>query len=157
MDRSEFVVILSRLRNLHPNWFDLPADRRVDDDQIESLEVDLGARLPDDYWWFLREFGGGDFVFISVYSADPDSDLLVTRNQAGSTAPFLAVLDDGTGDFLGFSVLDGVCEDRMMVLDHETGDISPLGCGGFLDFVYHVGLGQAAEPNGELPGGLATG
>lgn len=34
MDRSEFVVILSRLRNLHPNWFDLPADRRVDDDWI---------------------------------------------------------------------------------------------------------------------------
>lgn len=143
MTIDEFNALVAEARAAHPTWFDLPSDEPPDESTLSQLEDELGVSLPSDYRWFLQQYGGGDFAFASIYSGDNGSDLLITRNQPTADRQFVAVSDDGTGNFFGFPVVDGTCEDQMMVLDHESGELRETGYGPFLEFVARVGL-QAA-------------
>lgn len=140
MNTDDFSDLLVERQAKHPIWFELPGDEPADDLSLNRLEDELGARFPLDYRWFLKALGGGDFAFVAIYSADQASDLLITRNQPDVPVPFVAVTDDGTGNLIGFPVVEGVCADRIMEFDHESGEIRPTGHGGFLDFVAEVGL-----------------
>ena len=62
VNRVDFLTHVNQARRDHPIWFDLPADEPPDDELLADAETELGARLPDDYRWFLQEFGGGDFA-----------------------------------------------------------------------------------------------
>ena len=145
MNTSEFATLVTAVRSAHPTWFDLPSDQPVDGASLDRLEAELGVTLPSDYRWFLETYGGGDFAFVAIYSADDSSDLLVTRNQPDAQVPFVAVSDDGTGNLIGFPITDGHCEDRILVFDHEDGELRGSPYGGFLEFVATVGLRQASQ------------
>lgn len=92
MTRDEFRTRVERARQEHPRWFDFTADQPLAAGDRQDLEKAVGAKLPDDYIWFLSEFGGGDFVFTVVYSADPSSSFHLPRKheavQIGGHIPF---------------------------------------------------------------------
>lgn len=143
MDRGTFETEVSRARKAHPTWFDLPPDACPDDAQVEQCQLALGAVLPEAYVGFLREYGGGDFAFLTLYSMDPDSEVnLVAQNNRPWLArtDFVAVSDNGAGDYYGFRVRDGRCAEPVVLLDHETGEVRDTGYADILTFVLGVGL-----------------
>jgi hypothetical protein len=142
---EEFGRLVDEARVAHPQWFALPADAAPSEDEIMAHFTELGARLPAEYLDFLREFGGGDFAFLAIYSMDRTSDLnIVAKNAAPwlNRADFVAVSDNGAGDYYGFEVRDGRGGSEVLLLDHETGEIRPTGHADFLDFVAALGLQQ---------------
>ena len=140
MDRDDFLAVVEETRHSHPNWFDLRPDEAADSARIAEIESRLGAHLPEHFRWFLQEFGGGDFAFAAIYSADPSSDLYLLANQPSQTNEMVAFSDDGTGNLFVFPVKDGACQDRVLLLDHESGGVRPTAYGDFLRFIVSVGL-----------------
>jgi hypothetical protein len=140
MDRKTFADLVEAARNAHPVWFDLPSDALASDVDLERVGRQVGVELPDNYAWFLREYGGGDFGFATVYSADEHSDFYVVNRQPGAPDHTLAVSDNGAGDLYVFPVEDGVAADEILWLDHETGELTHGEGGGFLSFVAWTGL-----------------
>jgi SUKH superfamily protein len=141
MQRSEFEQLVERARRLHPRWFELNPDTPVDAMRLAAIENTLGARLPEDYAWFLRTYGGGDFVFAGIYSGDDESSFFILDNQDENQPPeTVAFSDNGCGDLFVFPVVDGVAEDTVLFLDHETGELSSTEYDGFLDFAEREGL-----------------
>jgi hypothetical protein len=144
--REEFEQRLRQARTANPRWFDLESDGRPSNDQLDYLERELGAELPEDYRWFLTTYGGGDFALAAIYSGDEASDLYSLRNQADPPrSDFVAVSDDGTGDLYGFPVLEGRAVDKIVVLDHETGELLDSPMGGFLDFVTWIAFESGGQ------------
>ncbi len=141
MDQRRFAETVARVEDRHPTWFDLQRDEPLDPNQRVELEDTLGLRLPDDYVWFLCEYGGGEFAFAMIFSADSASDLFILQNQEPSLAGrAVAFSEDGTGNQFVFPVVNGIAEDRVLIFDHEIGDLRQSEGGGFLDFVHRVGL-----------------
>lgn len=126
MTRAELIQLVERARVEHPTWFDLEPDQPPDAAQLHAVEEALGARLPADYLWFLTEYGGGDFAFAQVLSADPRSNLFITENQ-GSWLPdgVIAFAENGAGDAYVFPVEGDQAHDRVLLWDHETGEVRP--------------------------------
>lgn len=146
MTRREFADLVERTRAERPRWFDPERpDALADAAAVEAVERALGVRLPPDYVWFLSEYGGGDFVFASIYSADAGSDLYLPRNQGPPPLPpgHVAFSDDGCGDLCLFPVRDGAAEDRVLWFDHETDELTADEADGFLGFVARDALRPA--------------
>lgn len=139
---SEFRALVEGVRRAHPTWFDLPTDQRPSDAQIADHQERLGVTLPEAYVDFVKEFGGGDFAFLRVYSMDVTSDLnIVVKNDVDwlRRSDFIAVSDNGCGDYYGFPAVNGKCSDTVVLLDHESGEVSATDFG-FLTFVARVGM-----------------
>jgi hypothetical protein len=142
LTRDEFDRLVDEARTERPLLFDLEPDAPPDDEAIRDVGRQLGSTLPDDFVWFLRKYGGGNFGFASVYSADDSSDLYLPDNQSGDTSGFVAVSDDGTGNLFGFRVADGTAEDGVIIWEHETGSAEPTGTP-FLDWLAKTALHPA--------------
>jgi hypothetical protein len=140
MTHEEFAALVERLRAAHPVWFDLDSDAPASEEQLAAIEAELGARLPADFRWFLATYGGGDFAFGELYSADPSSHVRLPEMQAGLPARFVAFTDNGAGDRYGFPVRDGEARDEVLVHDHETGELEATSDPGFLEFVRRTAL-----------------
>ena len=114
----------------------LPRDR-------EALERELGATLPGDFVWFLSEYGGGEFAFAEVFSADEGSDLYILHHQIDEIAgTAVAFSEDGTGNLFCFPVDGGRGEDRVVIWDHESDEIQEFGDAGVLDFIRRLALNE---------------
>jgi hypothetical protein len=98
MDRASFAELVEATKSAHPLWFDLPSDAKADAEALRQVQRRLGIQLPDDYAWFLSEYGGGRFTFAEIYSADDRSDLhLVDVQPVDGGADILAFSDNGCG------------------------------------------------------------
>jgi len=115
MNRHDFLAQVDDARQRHPVWFELPSDQAPDDEVLAETERRLGSRLPDDFRWFLPKYGGGDFAFATLYSADSESGLDLVGNQSEGTPGVVGFGDDGTGNVFVFPVDDGACRDRVLV------------------------------------------
>jgi hypothetical protein len=135
MTREDFSDLVRKLRQTRPVWFDLPSDAPPPEQEIAEIERGLGAKLPADFVWFLKEYGGGDFGLATIYSADRESEFhLLERQEEGLPDNLVVFSDNGAGDLYGFPIDDGVARDEVLLLDHETGTTSAR-ADGFLDFV----------------------
>jgi hypothetical protein len=126
MDLVEFRYRVEQVRQEFPAWFALEPDQFPGSEALDQAQVDLGASLPADYRSFITEFGGGDFGLSVVYSVEPDSDLnIVVKNRPDwlDSSTFIAISDNGVGDYYGYRVSGGACEPGIVVLDHETRSI----------------------------------
>jgi hypothetical protein len=142
MTPDEFDQHVEQARSKHPQRFEVAPDAPPDETEIEAHQAELGVRFPADYLDFLRRYGGGTFVFLSTYSMDRTSKLnVVTKNAASwlDRKDFVAVADDGSGDYYGFTVDDaGRCLPEVVLLDHETHELSPDAPGWFESLVDHA-------------------
>jgi len=126
MDSVAFRQILERTRNDHPKWFDLAQAPPAEESDINSAEDTLRVTFPREYKEFLREYGGGDVVFVEIYAAGEGDRSVVemNRNRDPRRAGFVAISDDGTGNEYGFRVApDGAANSRIAYLDFEAGEI----------------------------------
>jgi hypothetical protein len=145
MDRASFAELVAATRAAHPIWFDLPSDAKADAEALRQAQRRLGIQLPDDYAWFLSEYGGGDFAFAAIYSADESSRVyLVDVQPLDGGADTLAFSDNGCGDLYVFPVENGVAADIVWIHDHETGERARDDSDGFLDWVARHALRPGA-------------
>jgi len=142
---SEMRRAIVEAQEEHPNWFRLPSDEAATPEDIAAAADALGCELPESYRVFVSEFGGGDFAFVEIYSATPDSEVsIVVMNQRPwlDTSSFIAFADTGTGDYYGWKVVDGSAVDDPVILDHTTGELRDCDLVDFVDFVLREGLRQ---------------
>jgi hypothetical protein len=113
---------------------------RATEADLTRVERWLGVRLPGQYRRFLLRYGAGRFLFVELLPADEGRrwvETLLGANEAGSG--FVAVAPVGTGDYWGFVVHDGVCEDAVSFRYQEDGAVEPA-ARDFLEFAALEGL-----------------
>lgn len=113
---------------------------RATEADLARVERRLGVRLPEQYRQFLLRYGAGRFLFVELLPADEGRrwvETLLAANEPGSG--FVAVAPVGTGDYWGFAVRDGVCEDAVSFRYQEDGAFEPAAAD-FLEFAATEGL-----------------
>ena len=128
--------------------FEEQRDAPLSLERIRDFELQHGVELPDAYRQFLMRYGAGDFAFTAIYSPDPSSDWSLWRQLEqflGARRDFVPFAENGCGDYYGFPVASGSCEDRVVWADHEQAySISETPYGGFIDFLVTEGLRTGA-------------
>lgn len=146
MEITEFRDRVEQVRGEFPAWFVLDPDEFPGQDALDRAESELGATLPADYRSFIAEFGGGDFALSVVYSVDPESDMnIVARNEVEWLDPstFIAISDNGVGDYYGYRVSGTSCIPGIVLLDHETGTLHETSHADILELLVETALRPA--------------
>ncbi|GAA1500271.1 hypothetical protein GCM10009827_005570 [Dactylosporangium maewongense] len=117
---------------------------RATEADLVRVQRRLGVRLPEQYRGFLLRYGAGRFLFVELLPADEGRrwvETLVGANEPVDEhgSGFVAVAPVGTGDYWGFVVRDGICEDAVSFRYHEDGAVEPA-ADDFLEFVAAEGL-----------------
>ncbi|MFF9865077.1 SMI1/KNR4 family protein [Streptomyces sp. NPDC013953] len=148
MEFEEFEAHLAAARAKRaglsgPEGFEVFECRTASEGELLRAEVALRAQLPAEYKEFMQRHGGGMFLFLDllpvVGSSDQEDDLVKVNLREFDAASFVAVAPVGTGDWWGFSVIDGRCDDQVNFWDHEDGRVQ-FEAASFLDFLAHEGL-----------------
>jgi hypothetical protein len=148
MEFEEFETGLAEYRRgqrleFLPEEFDPFESLAATDADLAVAEAELGVHLPEKYKEFMKRHGGGVFGFVEllpVKSPDQGKEDLLEVN-ASNLVPeeFIAIAPVGTGDWWGFSVVEGRCQDEVGFLDHEDGHVEPAAAD-TLEFLTRVGL-----------------
>lgn len=122
MNKREFEELVKNVKNKNPKIFGLESDRKPTIQDIETIENYYNMVLPASYKEFLLQYGGGYFAFIVVYSFDNQSPFYIKYNVAAefvNNYKLFPVIDFETGDLAGFKVYNGMCEDSIVLYNHE--------------------------------------
>lgn len=121
MNHQDFEKAVEETKQEQPYLFDENREPPATDDHIRTIETELGVKLPEEYVWFLKRYGGGLFGYQDIYSALPTSYSFILNSQPFPlpSEKFVAISDNGCGDFYGFRVIDGICGAAVMFCDHE--------------------------------------
>ncbi|MFI6662809.1 SMI1/KNR4 family protein [Streptomyces sp. NPDC050523] len=148
MEFEEFEASLTAVRaaresrNL-PEGFQLFDLRVASEADLQHVERELHVSLPGKYREFMLRHGGGQFLFLDLLPASSgdsyEEDLIRVNGGGLDSSRFIAVSPVGTGDWWGFSVVDGNCLDQVDFMDHEDGSIS-FAYPDFLEFLSRKGL-----------------
>lgn len=116
----EFENLLAAAKRKNPIWFTLDSDPPASDSEIVNAEALLQTRFSPQYRDFLKEYGGGLFAFVNIFSVRPNSEWnVVYRNKQIGRNDFIAISDNGVGDQFGFRTVHGICQPEIFFLDHE--------------------------------------
>lgn len=124
MEFEAFKELVDKTKNDHPVWFGIESDENPNADAVADAEGKIGAKLPNEYKDFIFEYGGGYFAFSNVYSLEAGSNWnLVDINFKYDDIRngYVLISENGSGDFYGLKVVDGVCESKIYFYDHEIG------------------------------------
>lgn len=122
MDRISFQNKVKEMTEKKPRLFALESDAKVDIGEIEAVEKYYEIILPDSYKDFVRQYGGGYFGFIVVYSCDCNGMFYIKDHVLKERViekSFLPVVDLETGDFMGFKIDAGICKSKVNLYSHE--------------------------------------
>lgn len=147
MDFDEFDAILNSVRASEivarfPPEFQPFGFRRASDDEIAGAESALRVSLPSAYRQFMTRYGGGQFLFLDllpVAATEPRIENLVGVNQAEAIPGFIAAAPVGTGDWWGFEVREGSCDERVSFWYHDDKVVESK-YPDFFEFLVDVGL-----------------
>lgn len=123
MNFEAFKELVEKTRSEHPVWFGIESDECPDETAVIEAERKLGSKLPADYKKFIFEYGGGYFALSNVYSLEKKSDWnMVDMNYKYNAIRkgHVLISENGSGDFYGFKVVDGICEPKICFYDHEV-------------------------------------
>lgn len=139
MTVEELRRLDARYRQEKPKLFQLSTpDQPASERLLAEVERAICVRLPPTYRAFLREFGGGSFGLVTIFSADPDSEwyLPVKQREASRYLPegLLAFSDDFAGGNYVFKVLNGQAQEAVFYWNQDGG-VSPTEFKDVLEFV----------------------
>lgn len=126
MGLDEFRAADRAARVATPKLFILaPPDRPATERELEQAEQAISAELPDSYRAFLREFGGGSYGLITVFSADPTSEWFLGARvmQARAYLPthLLPFSDDFAGGLYVFEIAEGQASEAVWYWNGDGG------------------------------------
>lgn len=129
MDRSLFESKVNDMFIKKPKLFCFGFDERASNKMIEEVEKYYNVRMCKEYKEFLELYGGGYFGFVVIFSCDHNSKFYIKSNVLKdwvSEKLFLPVVDLETGDFFGFEIMDGKCQNTISLYSHEEDMIYEL-------------------------------
>ena len=132
MREDEFVATVENIQKKRPIWFGLESDAVGSADDVTTAQTRLMLTFPPEYTAFVKRYGGGYFAFTIVYSVDRCSKwYVVQRNNEIRLIGrgFLAVSENGCGDYYGFRVKNGTARRSctFSTTKHLNPDYSPGG------------------------------
>ena len=122
MNFNDFLALVEHTKEIHPVWFGLEPDEVPNQEDIAVAEQNLGIKFPQDYKDFLREYGGGYFGLGKVFSLQQGSDwnvIDINLNLDYLSEGYLAISDDGAGDYFAYKIIENVCQPNIYFFDHE--------------------------------------
>lgn len=122
MDRINLKKLVKEIAVSRPKLFALNSDNVANKEMIDNVEDYYNIQLPHDYKEFVKEYGGGYFGFVVVYSCDENGMFYIKNNvskQLIKERDFFPVIDLETGDFIGFKIKDGICQDAVNLYSYE--------------------------------------
>ena len=142
MNRCSFERILSKKKIDNPIWFAMDSLEVASREEIEAIEIFFKVKLPIEYTAFLLSYGGGYFAFTKVYSANANSELSIVdhNTKAKFGVSFIAISDNGAGDYYGFEVSDAKCESEVSVYDQDKNMIVRDKYQDFYEYLCNIGL-----------------
>ena len=144
MNIEQFILYVDEVKKEKPIWFGLESDPVCSWVDIERLESRLLIQLPSDYKDFLLRFGGGYFALTNIYSGTNGSEWnLFDRNgEIGllENNGFLAISENGMGDYYGFKIENKICGSEIFFFDHEDGTVKSTLYRNLFDYLVIVGL-----------------
>lgn len=129
MDKCYFQNKVNEIAEKESKLFALESDSKVTDKIIESIEDYYEVKLPKAYKNFIKQYGGGYFGFVIVYSCDINGMFYIKDNVVKEWVlekEFLPVVDFETGDFIGFQVKEGVCQSTATMYLHEENELHEM-------------------------------
>jgi len=84
--------------------------RTVSAQELLDAEQLLGVKLPSRYKTFMMRYGGGQFGSVDLLPVTPipgGEDVVSVSQREDRAGSFVVVAPVGTGDYLGFPVIDG--------------------------------------------------
>ncbi|WP_226535910.1 SMI1/KNR4 family protein [Fictibacillus halophilus] len=143
MDFNEFSIIVEQTKARNPIWFGLESDPVGTDSDFTRIQRQLSVKLPDEYKLFIKMFGGGFFAFTNIFSVkDSEWNIVQKNNEIDlmKSHAFLAISDNEVGDFYGFEIINGVCNSKIKIFNHETGDIEETPYENIYYYLKEIGL-----------------
>lgn len=126
MTFDEFKVFDFAHREANPVPFSLAtSDAKASVEQIKVVEAAVQVQLPAMYRSFLSQFGGGDFGYVNIFSADPNGKwylpdkLRVARRYI--PADLLAFSDDFAGGYYVLTIKDGAAAEQVCYWNRDGG------------------------------------
>ena len=130
MDKISFDNKFKEIVAEKPKLFALESDNKANDEKINVIENHYKIKLPENYKEFVKQYGGGYFGFIVVFSCD-ESGMFFIKDYVSKewiqNKSFLPVVDFETGDFIGFEVKEGICQNTVSLYSHEENKLVKLG------------------------------
>jgi len=144
MQFEDFNQIIERIKKEKPIWFGLESDSCINDSDIRRIEEYFNIQLPMEYKQFLKNYGGGYFAFLLIFSGDEKSDWNVIKQNKElnllNKYNFLAVSDNESGDFYGFRVNNNICETKLSIFLHDELKVEETQYENFYQYVLKLGL-----------------
>lgn len=85
-------------------------------------------------------FGGGYFGFSNIYSLDSESDFYILNNQRDVPENYIAIADNGCGDYYVIRTENGYCQKKIFFYEHEAQQIEDTEFMDIFEFLVAVGL-----------------
>lgn len=146
MTFNEFMLMIEVVKEKNPHLFDLERDAVVDDSVVSVVEQKYGIIFPECYKNFVRNFGGGCFGYIIVYSLDSFGLYNILEHVSKDMIckmEMLPVIDLETGDYIGFDIIGGKCLDRLVYWEHDSEEKKIINAG-FYEILINMGLYNAS-------------
>ena len=141
MNFKELCRVIEEKMQANPIWFEFDSDCIASNEDLCKAEEELGIKLNLDYCSFLKNYGGGMFAFMNVFSLDNTSRWnLVAQNRQIHSSGFLAISDDQTGGYFGYKVNSGICSAAIYYYDCDTSEIMETKYQSLNDYIAVAGL-----------------
>jgi len=143
MTFDQFKLLIQRTEAQDPTLLSSPfAEPPATEVKISEIQTLLGAQLPASFVHFLKIYGGGMFGYADILSLiTSEVDYIITSQPTDAkTLQFVAFSPNGSGDYYGFPIVGGSCEDRILFWDHEQNELDPTRYVDFFDFMAKVAL-----------------
>lgn len=144
MDFIRFQEVVNTYKKQKPILFQLEHDRILSEDELRRFEQEHHIKLPENYVRFLLEYGGGYFGYAAIFSPDKTSQFYILHNQPPSEQ-YLAVADNGCGDYYVVSMDNGACFEPILWYDHETKGVIKTDFSDVLVYLVKIGLKAGLE------------
>lgn len=128
MNIDEFRQLDLVCRLNKPSLFAMSAsDNVATDAQIGKVEKILNLSLPISYKEFLKNYGGGNYCLLTIYSADPQSNWYLPLQYAKAShylpKDILPISDDFCGGHYVYTIANGIASDRLYYWNTDGGTI----------------------------------
>jgi SMI1-KNR4 cell-wall len=120
------------------------SDPPATDKAISELEKIIGFALSSTYRAFLREFGGGEYGLVTIFSANLGSEFYlgakIVETNGYLPANLMPFSDDFAGGLYVLKVTNGQAHEPVMYWN-EDGGLLPTEFGDVLEFIARYAFG----------------
>jgi len=139
----EFINIVDKKNKENPFLFE-GRDIVATEEDIQETEVKLGIILPQAYRDFVKKYGGGDFGYIDIFSANKKGYWYIVKHNQDFKhylpKDFIAISDDQTGGYYGYKIVNHQCDEQVCYWHYDGGFDSKVVYSNIFEFIIDVGL-----------------